>query len=98
MKTSFAAAVLAAFSSAHSVSEAEFGDSMKPYSRDFYAAHACEHAVWDLQDRLDAIVINDQTQNLDLGNANGTIEPYQDQFVPLDQKACQNDSRTADNK
>ena len=36
-------------------------------------------------------------QNTDLGVANGTIEPYQDELVPLDQKACQNDSRTADN-
>ena len=77
--------------------EADY-DALKPYSRDYYAAHACEHAVWDLQDRLDAIVDNDQVQNLDLGNANGTIEPYQDEIVPLDQKACQNDSRTADNK
>ena len=37
-------------------------------------------------------------QNKDLSDANGTIEPYQDQLVPLDQKACQNDARTSDNK
>ena len=98
MLTYFASALIAAYASAHSVHKDGDGHSVKPYSRDYYAAHACEHAVWDLEDRIQAIYINDQEQNVDLGDANGTIEPYSNQIVPLDQKACSNDARTADNK
>ena len=76
MKTSFAAAILVAYAHAHGADDMHLDDYMKPYSRDYYAAHACEHAVWDLQERIDAIEHNDFEQNVDLGIANGTIEPY----------------------
>ena len=48
MKTSFAAAILVAYAQAHGADDMHLDDYMKPYSRDYYAAHACEHAVWDL--------------------------------------------------
>ena len=77
-----------------------FGDDAhghQPYSRDYYAAHACEHAVEDLQHRLDHIIANDFTQNKNLGEYEGTVEPYENQLTPIDEKACQNDARTAQN-
>ena len=75
MKNSFGAAIIVAYAYAHAAHE-ELDDHVEPYSRDYYAAHACEHAVWDLQERIDAIEHNDFEQNVDLGEANGIIEPY----------------------
>ena len=48
MKTSFGAAIIVAYAHAHGAEDIDLDDHMKPYSRDYYAAHACEHAVWDL--------------------------------------------------
>ena len=79
MRTSLAAALLVAFTTAHAAGHSDDSDhEMKPYSRDYYAAHACEHATWDLQDRIDAVKLVDLVQNVDISEANGTIQPYQD--------------------
>ena len=71
---------------------------MYPYSIDWYKAHACEHAIEDLTQRIGDLYFTDLQQNKDLGVAKGTIEPFQNQLTPIDEKACRNDSRTAENE
>ena len=99
MRSSFSAFAIT-FALAALANAAEVEAEAENYThthRDTYAAQACDQAVEQLQQRVDAIRADDQVQSELLSSSHGYINDMNAQIQPINSQAIFNDSKTSNN-